>query len=125
MSDSDPVATFTAAARILDRIDLAYLHVIEPVTAAQPTLASTALPTGNAGRERGLRREVGGGRARPGESDLVAFGSLFLANPDLGERFRLGAPLNQPDRATFYGGDARGYTDYPAYVPADENSAAA
>jgi hypothetical protein len=43
----------------------------------------------------------------------VAYGAAFLANPDLPRRFREGAPLNPPDRATFYGGDARGYTDYP------------
>jgi N-ethylmaleimide reductase len=48
-----------------------------------------------------------------GGADLVAFGVPFLANPDLVERFRRGAPLNAPDRATFYGGDHRGYTDYP------------
>jgi N-ethylmaleimide reductase len=48
-----------------------------------------------------------------GHADLVAFGRLFIANPDLVERFRLNAPLNEPDRATFYGGDAAGYTDYP------------
>jgi len=45
---------------------------------------------------------------------IVAFGTLFLANPDLPERFAEGAPLNAPDRATFYGGDHRGYIDYPA-----------
>ncbi len=55
------------------------------------------------------------------EADLVSFGVLFLANPDLVERFRLGAPLNEPDRLTFYGGDARGYTDYPTYRPAAED----
>lgn len=47
------------------------------------------------------------------EADLVAFGVPFLANPDLPARLRLGAALNSPVRATFYGGDARGYTDYP------------
>lgn len=48
-----------------------------------------------------------------GEADLVSFGAPFLANPDLVERFRAGLLLNSPDRSTFYGGDARGYTDYP------------
>ena len=50
---------------------------------------------------------------REGTADLVAFGSSFLANPDLVERFRRGAPLNQPDPETFYQGEERGYTDYP------------
>jgi N-ethylmaleimide reductase len=44
--------------------------------------------------------------------DLVAFGRPFIANPDLTRRLREGAALNMPDRATFYGGDAKGYTDY-------------
>jgi N-ethylmaleimide reductase len=48
-----------------------------------------------------------------GDADLVAFGTLFIANPDLVERFRQDAPLNKPDPDTFYGGDAAGYTDYP------------
>jgi N-ethylmaleimide reductase len=45
--------------------------------------------------------------------DLVAVGREFLANPDLVERWRTGAELNEPDQATFYGGGAEGYTDYP------------
>ncbi len=49
-----------------------------------------------------------------GKGDLVAFGRPFLANPDLVERLRTGADLNEPDSATFYGGGAQGYTDYPA-----------
>jgi N-ethylmaleimide reductase len=48
------------------------------------------------------------------EADLIAFGKPFLANPDLVERLQRGAPLNAPDKATFYGGGAKGYTDYPA-----------
>ena len=48
------------------------------------------------------------------EADLIAFGKLYIANPDLVERLQSGAPLNTPDKATFYGGGAKGYTDYPA-----------
>ena len=51
---------------------------------------------------------------REGAVDLVSFATLFLANPDLPERFRRGAPLNPPDRDTFYRGGEKGYTDYPA-----------
>ncbi|RYY70701.1 MAG: alkene reductase, partial [Comamonadaceae bacterium] len=47
-------------------------------------------------------------------ADLVAFGRPYIANPDLVERLRSGAPLAQPERATLYGGGAKGYTDYPA-----------
>ena len=49
-----------------------------------------------------------------GAADLFAFGRGFLANPDLVERLRTGAPLNEPDASTFYAGTAKGYTDYPA-----------
>jgi N-ethylmaleimide reductase len=48
-----------------------------------------------------------------GDADLVSFGLLFLANPDVPERFSKDAPLNEPNPTTFYGGDERGYTDYP------------
>ncbi|MGH8804269.1 MAG: alkene reductase, partial [Polaromonas sp.] len=53
-------------------------------------------------------------QAVKGGADLVAFGKPYIANPDLVERLRRNAPLNQPDNATFYGGGAKGYTDYPA-----------
>jgi 2,4-dienoyl-CoA reductase-like NADH-dependent reductase (Old Yellow Enzyme family) len=49
-----------------------------------------------------------------GDADAVAFGRAFIADPDLPDRIRRGATLNPYDRATFYGGDERGYTDYPA-----------
>ena len=49
-----------------------------------------------------------------GLADLIAFGKLFIANPDLPRRFAVDATLNAPDQATFYGGSAKGYTDYPA-----------
>ena len=48
-----------------------------------------------------------------GHADMVAFGRAFIANPDLVERLRVGAPLNEGDRATYYGGGEKGYTDYP------------
>lgn len=51
-----------------------------------------------------------------GHADAVAFGRSFVANPDLPERIRTGAALTQFDRSTAYGGDARGYTDYPTAV---------
>jgi N-ethylmaleimide reductase len=52
-----------------------------------------------------------------GVADLVAFGRMFIANPDLPARLRIGAPLNHYDRSTFYGGNARGYTDYGFHSP--------
>jgi N-ethylmaleimide reductase len=50
-----------------------------------------------------------------GDASLIAFGRHFIANPDLPRRIELGLPLNPYDRSTFYGYDARGYTDYPTY----------
>ena len=68
-------------------------HVLTVAAAAATTLAEKALADG---------------------ADIVAFGRPYIANPDLVERLRRNAPLNAPDRATFYGGGAAGYTDYPA-----------
>jgi N-ethylmaleimide reductase len=53
------------------------------------------------------------------EADLIAFGKPFISNPDLVERLKAGAPLNEPDKATFYGGGAKGYTDYPTLQTAN------
>jgi N-ethylmaleimide reductase len=62
---------------------------------------------------RGYDRERADELLTEGAANLVAFGVPFLANPDLPERFRTGAALNRPHRATFYGGNEAGYTDYP------------
>ncbi len=51
-----------------------------------------------------------------GRADLIAFGKPFIANPDLVDRIRSAAPLNTPDNVTFYGGGAKGYTDYPVHA---------
>ena len=56
--------------------------------------------------------EISNGEA-PGEADAVAWGKLFIANPDLPQRFAQGAALNEPRPAEFYSGGAQGYTDYP------------
>ena len=119
MRDSDPPATFGHAARVLARFGLAYLHVVEPV-AGLPAGAAPLAPEFKAAFGGPLM--VNGGYTRPvaeaalarGEADLVSFAASFLANPDLPARLARGAPLNAPDPATFYGGDQRGYTDYPA-----------
>lgn len=103
----------------LNKRKIAYLHVAEPDWAGGPSLTE---------KERGaLRRSFSpvlafcgkydAARAEStiaaGLADAIAFGRLFLANPDLPERFRRGAPLNEPDPSTFYGGAEKGYTDYP------------
>jgi N-ethylmaleimide reductase len=118
MSDSDPVATFGALAGGLSALGLVYIHVVEsfagqPRDAATPRAVREAFDQvyiANGGYTPQTARE----RVEAGHADAVAFGTAFLANPDLPARIAVGADLNAPDPATFYGGDAKGYTDYPA-----------
>jgi N-ethylmaleimide reductase len=123
MNDSDPARIFGYAAWELDRFDLAYLHVVEPrdpslyLVGGEPASATSHLRdafTGTLVTAQNYTFESGNEALARGDADLVAFGRPFLANPDLPRRFALGAPLNEPDHATFYGGDTHGYTDYPA-----------
>jgi len=123
MSDSDPAATFGYLTTQLDRLGIAYLHVVEPrikgteeVSHGRPPIATQHL------RPKFSRTLIAAGGFTPasaeaivtfGDADLVAFGRHFISNPDLPERLRQGLPLTRYDRSTFYGGDARGYTDYP------------
>lgn len=121
MQDTDPVATFTEAARRLDTIGLAYLHVMEPIDPGHPFGGEGERVTPHLRRvfqgplmvNGGYGRDTGNAAIAHGEADLVAYGVPMLANPDLVERFAEGTQLNAPDPSTFYGGDARGYTDYP------------
>jgi N-ethylmaleimide reductase len=121
VADSHPAALFGHATQELDRLRFAYLHIIEP----GPTdpIAKGEVPDGKFFRARWrgplmLNKGYDFARANAaildGTADMVSFAALFLANPDLPERLRRGGPFNPPDRKTFYGGDARGYTDYPA-----------
>ena len=104
----------------LDKRGIGFIHVVEGATReARDYLPFDyqALRQGFRGAyiaNNGFTRALAIEAVEKGEADLVAFGRLFIANPDLPERLRLGAPLNTPDTATFYGGDAKGYTDYPA-----------
>ena len=117
MKDRDPQATFTAAARMLSSYGLAFLHVVEgDFVTGKSLLNYRELKTifegpymANGGYDLDRARKSLKNR----DADLISIGKLFLANPDLVERFKKGAPLNTPDEATFYGGDAKGYTDYP------------
>ena len=121
MSDSNPQATFGYLIDALNRFDLAYLHLVE-AGVGDLRHGGTSVPTsyfrqiykGNLMVNGNYDREKGDAAISGGNADLVSFGVKFLANPDLPERFRLNAKLNQPDFATFYGGKAKGYTDYPA-----------
>jgi N-ethylmaleimide reductase len=117
MRDSNPAGTFLHATRALAGRNVGYIHFIEPADTAllkAPRLAPLVrgLHDGALIVNGGYTRESGAAAVAAGTTDLVSFGTIFLANPDLPARFRRDAALNPPDRATFYGGDARGYTDY-------------
>ncbi|MGD0025103.1 MAG: alkene reductase [Xanthobacteraceae bacterium] len=128
IADSDPAATFGYAAGTLNERGIAYLHLIE---ASKPRLPQSP-PEGtlpimpvirrafrgplivNGGYDKNSANKVIVSRA----ADLVAFGSLFIANPDLVERFRRKASLNPPDPSSFHQGSAQGYVDYPTLADA-------
>ena len=123
MHDSDPLALYSQLVAVLNDIPLAYLHLVEPLP-GHPTFTSQddVPPVAAALRKiyRGTLMINGGYGRETGEkaiaeeaADLVAFGVPYLANPDLVERYRRNAPLNEPDQDTFYGGDEKGYNDYP------------
>jgi N-ethylmaleimide reductase len=128
VSDSDPVALFTHVLHELDRRGIAYAHLIEPRSAAgvrdvEDDHAPSAIALFRSAFQGVLigsgsfTRESGTAAVESGLADAIAFGRAFIANPDLPERLRFGAPLNPYNRATFYGGGAAGYVDYPALEP--------
>lgn len=120
MSDSAPGALFRHVAERLAPLGLAYLHVHEPIDlpgGALLTASMRAVWPGTLMVNGGYTGRSGAAAVAEGAADLVSFGRPFIANPDLPERLRSGAPLAEPDPATFYGGDAAGYTDYPPLAP--------
>jgi N-ethylmaleimide reductase len=127
MHDSDPATTFPAVARLLAPLGLAYLHVIDPAPQGAPlTAALRAAYRGTLIVNGGYDRRSAESALAAGHGDLVSFGAPYVSNPDLVERFAEGAPLAEPDRATFYTGGASGYADYPmrdGTVWADEHAA--
>jgi N-ethylmaleimide reductase len=118
-ADSDPQALFEHVVERLSDLGLGFIHMIEGATGGDRTAGGLdygALRRSFKGAyiaNNGYNRDLAVDAVQGGHADLVAFGRSFIANPDLVERLRLNAPLNEPDRTTFYGGDARGYTDYP------------
>jgi N-ethylmaleimide reductase len=122
MYDSNSESLFSHLAEGLNRFPLAYLHVVEidlsnpaafngalnPITQKVRGIFKGTYMT-NGGYDRNMAERV----LERGDADLVSFGRLFLANPDLPERFSKDVPLNEPNPNTFYGGDEKGYTDYP------------
>ena len=127
MGDSNPDALFGYLAARLNEYDLAWLHVVEPrIVGDHSKNGAAKLPPIAAANIRrifkgtliaagGFDRESAEALLKRGDADLIAFGRLYSANPDLPERLRRDLPLNNYDRLTFYGGDARGCNDYPIY----------
>jgi N-ethylmaleimide reductase len=125
VGDDQPEATFGTIAAKLSDCRLAYLHIVNPATTAiekglPPDDRALAMVDLMRERYRGTLMVAGGFDRNnaetwleQGKADLIAFGRKFLANPDLPERFRLRAALNADDPSTYYGGGAKGYTDYP------------
>jgi N-ethylmaleimide reductase len=122
MSDTDPRETFTRLAAELGNIGIGYIHLIEPVGGklgatepqAQIAPAIRAKFDGTLILNGGYDAASGNAALESGVADLISFGVLFLSNLDLPERFRKNAPLNNADTSTFYTGEDKGYTDYPA-----------
>jgi N-ethylmaleimide reductase len=120
VSDSNPQPLFDHIVDRLNALKLTYVHVIEGATGGPRDIAPFDYASlrkrfkGAYIANNGYDFELANKVLEADEADLIAFGKPFLANPDLVERLKRGAPLNAPDKATFYGGGARGYTDYPA-----------
>jgi N-ethylmaleimide reductase len=125
VQDADPQPLFDCVVRQLAPLGLAYLHLIEGATGGPRELPDR--PFDYAALRAAYRSAGGQGawmvnngydlalaqQALADGADLVAFGKAFIANPDLVARLRQCGPFNKPDRHTFYGGGAAGYTDYP------------
>ncbi len=124
MHDSNPLATFSNVLQELNRFHLAYAHLI---VSTEDDLRHGAVPVPLVALRKafhgplivanGFNRATAAQALAEDLAEAVAFGRLFIANPDLPERFRLNSSLNSLDEATLYGGAEKGYTDYPALGP--------
>ncbi|WP_170336708.1 alkene reductase [Ruegeria arenilitoris] len=120
ISDSDPQATFSHAIKLLNSFGLAYLHLVEGQTGGPRDIpeggdlkALYELFDGAKMGNNAYDREMAIESVDTGAVDLVAFGRPFISNPDLVSRLEKDAPLNELDATTLYGGNEKGYTDYP------------
>jgi N-ethylmaleimide reductase len=125
ISDSNPQPLFDHIVDRLNALKLVYIHVIEGATGGPRDVAPFDYGSlrqrfnGAYIANNGFDFELANKVLSANQADLIAFGKLFLANPDLVERLKRNAPLNAPDKATFYGGGAEGYTDYPTLEAVD------
>jgi N-ethylmaleimide reductase len=125
--EADPMPLYTHVVKSLDPLGLAYLHFIEPrssgagraevnhqnvpsaMTLFRPLWRGTLITAG------GFTGDAAEAAVTAGHADAIAFGRTFISNPDLPRRLQRGFPLTPYNRATFYGGEAAGYTDYPEH----------
>jgi N-ethylmaleimide reductase len=125
VSDSNPQPLFDHIVDRLNALKLVYIHVIEGATGGPRDIAPFdygSLRKRFAGAyvaNNGYDFELASKVLAAGAADLIAFGKPFISNPDLVERLKKGAALNEWDKATFYGGGAKGYTDYPTLEAAE------
>ncbi|WP_327087837.1 alkene reductase [Nonomuraea sp. NBC_01738] len=110
--EQDSAALYPALLRALSDYSLAYVHIME-FNREITRLVRAAWPGTLVLNPQGGTAELARAAVREGLADAVALGKLWLANPDLPERIKAGGPYNAADPASFYGGDHRGYTDYP------------
>ena len=125
--EADPMPLYTHVVQALNPLGLAYLHFIEPRSSGagraevnhqnvpsamvlfRPIWKGVLITAG------GFTGETANAAIAEGHADAIAFGRIFISNPDLPRRLREGLPLTPYNRATFYGGEEKGYTDYPVY----------
>lgn len=120
MKDSQPQQTFEYIIKALNKFNLAYLHITE-MGSENPGIAGPEFDLGlcrewyqgNYMTNSEYTFDTANVAIKSGDADCISFGKLFIANPDLVERFATQSPLNTPDGDTFYGGDEHGYIDYP------------
>jgi N-ethylmaleimide reductase len=120
MSESDPFTLYAHLVEQLNAFNLAYIHVVERFGISKSEdkaefdfAGLRQIFNGQYIANGGYSGETAEQSLQAGESDFIAFGVPFIANPDLPKRIQLNAELNAPDPDTFYGGDEKGYTDYP------------
>jgi N-ethylmaleimide reductase len=125
--EPDPMPLYTHVIKALDQLGLAYLHFVEPRSSGagraevnhqnvpsamvlfRPIWSGVLISAG------GFTGETAEAAIAAGHADAIAFGRIFISNPDLPRRLGRGYPLTPYNRSTFYGGDVAGYTDYSAY----------
>ncbi|MFG3493438.1 alkene reductase [Streptomyces sp. NPDC047928] len=118
IDEPEPEATYTALVTAIEPLDLAYLHVLEAAPGTRDLTVALRKRFPGTFMLNPFTEEATGTESlaliENGTADMLAYGRLFLANPDLPARLAAGGPFNTPDERTLYGGDHTGYTDYPS-----------